>query len=336
MDYFIADLHFGHLNIISLCNRPYNSVEEMDEAFINAWNKRVKKKADTVYIVGDFVWEKADPLKYIKRLNGHKVLITGNHDKKWLAKQDYSSYFDKIVPYLEIRSNDVDITLCHYPMLEWKNSRKIGSKKLGYLVHGHIHNRYCNDYAPLFYMPHALNAGVDINGFMPVTLSELIKNNESNKKEKLTNGGVEMKSFDFNGKSRVNNEIITYFKVIGDFEPDKITERLNLTPSRKWCKGDKRKVGTYTFSLWEFGRIEKTNNVFVDEQIKQTINPLLDKINILNELKSELNVKFVLEVVPKFYTLKDKPVLSPSKEVVDFCHAIDADLDIDYYFYCDK
>lgn len=186
MDYFIADLHFGHSNIISLCNRPYNSVEEMDEAFISAWNARVKKKADTVYIVGDLVWEKADPLKYIQRLNGRKVLITGNHDKKWLAKQDCSTYFEQIVPYLEIKSSNVDITLCHYPMLEWKNSRKLGSKKLGYLIHGHIHNRYRDDYKSVFMMPHALNAGGDINGFVPVTLSELIKNNETYKLSKLT------------------------------------------------------------------------------------------------------------------------------------------------------
>ena len=58
MDYFIADLHFGHNNIIKLCNRPFSSVDEMDEAFISAWNAKVKKKADTIYIVGDLVWEK--------------------------------------------------------------------------------------------------------------------------------------------------------------------------------------------------------------------------------------------------------------------------------------
>ncbi len=186
MDYFIADLHLGHSNIISLCSRPYKCVEDMDEAFINAWNLKVKKKADTVYIVGDFAWEKADALKYVKRLNGHKVLILGNHDKKWLAKGDYSKYFDLITPYLEITSGNVDITLCHYPMLEWKNSRKVGSKKLGYLIHGHIHNRYVDDYNRLFITPHALNAGVDVNGFVPVTFAELIKNNEKFKLSKLT------------------------------------------------------------------------------------------------------------------------------------------------------
>ena len=181
MDYFVADLHFGHSNIIKLCNRPYSSIEEMNEAFISNWNKKIKKRADTVYIVGDFAWEKAQPLEFLKWLNGRKVLITGNHDKKWLKSFDCSEYFEQIVPYLEIRSNNVDITLCHYPMLEWKNSRKFGSKKLGFHVHGHIHNRYREEYKSLFLLPHALNAGVDVNDFSPVTFDELIKNNEKYK-----------------------------------------------------------------------------------------------------------------------------------------------------------
>lgn len=185
MEYFIADLHFGHANIIELCNRPFASISDMDEAFIASWNAKVKKKADTVYIVGDLIWEKSNPLQYLQRLNGRKVLITGNHDKKWLDKFDCAEFFEEITPYLEIRSNNVDITLCHYPMVEWKNSRKIGSKKLGYLIHGHIHNRYRDEYNALFKTPHALNAGADINGFVPVTLNELISNNENHKLENL-------------------------------------------------------------------------------------------------------------------------------------------------------
>ncbi len=185
MNYFISDLHLGHANIIKLCGRPFATVEEMDEAFISAWNKKVKN-ADTVYIVGDLVWEKSNALDYINKLNGKKVLIAGNHDKKWLKKFDYFSYFENIVNYLEIKSNNIDITLCHYPMLEWKNSRKMGSKKLGYHIYGHLHNRYTEEFKTLFMMPHALNAGADVNGFVPVTLEELIKNNETYKLSKLT------------------------------------------------------------------------------------------------------------------------------------------------------
>ena len=46
---FTSDLHLGHNNIIKLCNRPFNNLEEMDEALITNWNKKVKN-GDTVSI----------------------------------------------------------------------------------------------------------------------------------------------------------------------------------------------------------------------------------------------------------------------------------------------
>lgn len=135
----------------------------------------------------------------------------------------------------------------------------------------------------------------------------------------------------------INNEIKTYFKITGDFIPDEITKKLELEPTQTWNKGDKRRIstGNYTFSLWEFGKIEKKNNVFADKQMLETISPLFKKTNILCDLKKRYNLSFVLEVVPKFYTTVDKPILSPPKEVVDFCSQTETLIDIDYYFYFD-
>ena len=49
--FFTSDHHFGHRNIIKLCNRPFKSVEEMDEYMITQWNNMIKK-GDFIEIVG--------------------------------------------------------------------------------------------------------------------------------------------------------------------------------------------------------------------------------------------------------------------------------------------
>lgn len=80
MKYFTSDLHFGHKNIIKYEDRPFSSVEEMDEFLIYKWNSKVGKN-DEVYILGDFGFvsgTRANEL--LDRLNGKKFLIKGNHD----------------------------------------------------------------------------------------------------------------------------------------------------------------------------------------------------------------------------------------------------------------
>lgn len=50
MMFFTSDLHLGHRNIIRLCNRPFATIEEMDEALIRNWNAKVTN-GDTIYIL---------------------------------------------------------------------------------------------------------------------------------------------------------------------------------------------------------------------------------------------------------------------------------------------
>lgn len=171
MIYFTADTHFGHANIVKMCQRPYPDVDAMNEAMIAAWNERVQGN-DTVYIIGDMFFRCADPESILKRLKGKKRLIVGNHDGSWMEKVDLSRYFLSVDNFLETSDGVHGLSLCHYPMLTWKHAKR------SYMIHGHIHADTSADFWPLIQCrDHVLNDGVDLNGYRPVTFDELVENN---------------------------------------------------------------------------------------------------------------------------------------------------------------
>ena len=171
MTYFTSDQHFGHFNIIRLSHRPFASADEMDEAMIAKWNAKVKS-ADTIYVLGDLFFRSANVEPILKRLNGRKHLVLGNHDHSWTGKVRLGDYFASVQTMKEIDACGAPATLCHYPMLSYPQARR------GYMIYGHIHNNTGDDYWPLIMRrPRMLNAGVDVNGFEPVTFEELVANN---------------------------------------------------------------------------------------------------------------------------------------------------------------
>ena len=178
MIYFTADTHFGHENVIRFCDRPFSSANEMDEAMIANWNARVRGN-DTVYVLGDMFFRSTNAETILQRLKGKKRLIVGNHDGSWITKFDYARYFVSVDSFLETSDGQHSLTLCHYPLLSWKHARR------SYMIHGHIHNDKTADFWPLIAArDNVLNAGVDVNGFCPVTFDELLENNRRFKTEK--------------------------------------------------------------------------------------------------------------------------------------------------------
>lgn len=185
---FTSDLHLGHANIISTCGRNYAScgedfdtVEEMNEFLIRKWNEKVKED-DEIYILGDLSYRSNISAKsYLKRLRGRKHLILGNHDFKWQKNISNMNYYFESVSNMEIiRLEEKLITLCHYPLLEWNGSGRANDQKKSssWLIHGHIHNNKGKVYEYIRdNLPCALNCGVDINGYEPVTFEELLGNN---------------------------------------------------------------------------------------------------------------------------------------------------------------
>lgn len=170
MNYYIADTHLGHENILWLSERPFKSIEEMDQTIIDNWNAKVTDK-DDVYILGDFSYKGKDPVEYLKLLNGKKHLIVGNHDRALLKNPASKKYFEEIVDFKIIKDNDTKIVLFHYPMVEWPGY-------YGGALHfyGHVHNTFHNETTQYARdMKNAYNVGVDVIGFVPCSLDEILK-----------------------------------------------------------------------------------------------------------------------------------------------------------------
>ena len=145
----------------------------MEAYLVQQWNKRVAEE-DTVYICGDISFYDITKTKaLIRRLKGKKVLIFGNHDAELQADPELPALFTEWGMMLERVIDGRHICLTHYPMLDWP-----GDREGGWLIYGHIHNReYGDTYDYIAKQSFALNCGVDINRFMPVTFEELWENN---------------------------------------------------------------------------------------------------------------------------------------------------------------
>ncbi|MBQ7115533.1 MAG: DUF4279 domain-containing protein [Clostridia bacterium] len=135
-------------------------------------------------------------------------------------------------------------------------------------------------------------------------------------------------------RKKEENQCYTYFRIVGDFDPDKISVKLGLQPYESWKAEDKNKFEhEYGFSAWHFGKCEEYK-IVVTEQMEETIAPLLDKTDVLNQIRNENVVNFYLEVVPFVSSYNDNPCLAPSLKVMDFCTATRTEIDIDLYV-CD-
>jgi calcineurin-like phosphoesterase family protein len=118
-----------------MSKRPFDSVDELNKALINNWNKVVSKD-DTVYILGDF-----GDLSYAKYLNGRKVFIRGNYERGHYTQEELEQYFDVVYPldvmYLPVEHNgkSYDIYITHEPL----NLSRRPMTKTTIGLFGHIH-----------------------------------------------------------------------------------------------------------------------------------------------------------------------------------------------------
>lgn len=163
--WYIADTHFGHASIINICQRPFDSIQEHDEALIENWNRTVGED-DVVWFLGDFVYKSSPKLarQIFDRLNGaQKHLLWGNHNTRgpdsrtstmqlpWTSQQHYAETVD----------DGTRVCLFHYGMRVWP-----GMHKGAIHLYGHSHSK-------LMGTRQCIDVGVDNFGFAPVDIQTI-------------------------------------------------------------------------------------------------------------------------------------------------------------------
>jgi calcineurin-like phosphoesterase family protein len=187
MQFFTSDTHFGHANIIKYCDRPFKDVPHMNETLINNWNSVVGED-DTVFHLGDVAlgpWEDWD--KSLSRLNGHKVLVIGNHDRLFSGTDKdierwtpvYSQWFQEIRYGASLVLNNGDFALMsHFPYDGDSHGddryTERRPKDDGYiLLHGHTHLNSVISQSAMGSTQ--IHVGADAHNFTPVSEDQIVE-----------------------------------------------------------------------------------------------------------------------------------------------------------------
>jgi calcineurin-like phosphoesterase family protein len=170
--WFTSDTHWSHTNIIHYARRPFTKldgqpdVEAMNEALIANWNARVHPQ-DRVWHLGDLFLGKPDHfIECVRpRLNGDIHLVLGNHDR--LTNTQYRRM--GIEPHKRERlwHERAHVLMVHN--VAWVQDI-LGAYDL--VLCGHVHELWRER---IVKGKRCINVGVDVRGFRPVSLEELLE-----------------------------------------------------------------------------------------------------------------------------------------------------------------
>jgi calcineurin-like phosphoesterase family protein len=178
--YFTADTHFGHFNIIRYTDRPFHSLEEMDEKLLSEINERVSID-DVLYHIGDFCMSKRPGAAeyYRSRIRCRNVImVTGNHDPHYstgMPRKEFGALFSECYPVLRrkifLPTGEVKpVFMHHYAQRVWDKSH-FGAWHL----YGHSHSTLPDD-PRMMSMDVGVDAAAKILGkYRPFAVTEIME-----------------------------------------------------------------------------------------------------------------------------------------------------------------
>lgn len=159
--FVVSDLHFDHDNIIRFCNRPFQSVRDMNRTMVDNWNKTVDYN-DRVYYLGDMTYgRQRRPIDFwLSKLNGDILFIRGNHDTDIITRATV------IKDKFHIMYKEYDFLLMHDPYRPKHYD--------GWIIHGDKHNNSPDEYPHVCYENKTINVCAEFTEYAPLNLGDVV------------------------------------------------------------------------------------------------------------------------------------------------------------------
>ena len=166
-----SDLHLGHTNIQKFCpstRSRFSNVDEMNETMVREWNELVSVE-DKVFILGDVAFLPARrAVELLKEMNGTKILIEGNHDRKLVKDPAFRKCFSEIHQYLRYNYQGQLVIMFHFPIFDHDQAAR-GS----IMLHGHRHGN------PTNLAGRIMDVGFDATGKIVTLLDDIVRDMQS-------------------------------------------------------------------------------------------------------------------------------------------------------------
>lgn len=157
--FITSDQHLGHYNIIKYCNRPFETLDEMNDTLIDNWNSEVSAE-DNVFFLGDLAFGKHSKTDdWINELNGNIIFFRGNHD----VSREIQFFSSAIVTF-----EGIPFYLTHDP-------DGVPSTWRGWIIHGHHHNNIPDRYPFIHYKYKTVNVSVELTNYKPVNVTAILE-----------------------------------------------------------------------------------------------------------------------------------------------------------------
>ncbi len=126
-----------------------------------------------------------------------------------------------------------------------------------------------------------------------------------------------------------------YFALEGEnFDPQKVTEIIGITPTESCRKGEKGKYNpVLKFSLWKLSTRIGKDYLDIDRLVSEIVDQLYDKIELINKVKTLFELESVLEIVLYIDTNEENPTpsLGHDLKTIEFLFRTKTITDIDIY-----